>query len=702
MDVLTELVHDAPVVQRKVLAVRWVVLALLSGCALKVPDRRDGGARDADVVTDRDDLGAEVSPDVLDVVDAPDVLDVGEGDRGGDVTDVDDLARGEASVDADVIEDAGPRCDAGQTLCDGRCVDTSSDPAHCGGCGMACVAPGGGSVVCGDGGACVPRCPSGQALVGGACLFDSPPRPLGPLSTSLSTGRRPVFRWGAAPRTTHTCIELCADRACARALRDPEVVRNATDDAGGPRVVRFQPSAPVLAAVGTPRVVYWRLYGCNDMGAAVTVRSATWQLYLPRTTNTHEENLTTVSAWGVATDFNGDGLGDIAVSAIPEGRLEGGRVYVHPGRLEETVAPALVLAPPRNPEGAFYENYGETVTSVGDLDGDGFGDLAVAACNTTNAAVSGLFLYRGRADVFAPSAPWEPWRTITDGMLAGVGCSAIAAAGDVDGDGHGDILAVHRRGELRLLRWSDLDRFMASSVFTPNDSVGTGAAGVGDLDDDGLGEFVVSRPALGQVHVYRGDATFPRSTAPWQAFPGGDGGVGRPTTEMFGNVLAAAGDHDGDGRPDVVIAETTRNAFSVWSWTPAARSFTRINERMRTGSGWGRAVAANDIDGDGRSDVLVALADGVDIAYTGPRGNELLQPPATDGGSRTFLVRATVDANGDGLFDPMVSARFSNAAWIYYALTGTSRLQPRPIPVPATGGFGWWIAALRTRHRAVF
>jgi len=50
-------------------------------------------------------------------------------------------ATDDAAVD-DAGSDAGPvECDAIETDCGGTCVDTSTDPAHCGGCGVTC-APG--------------------------------------------------------------------------------------------------------------------------------------------------------------------------------------------------------------------------------------------------------------------------------------------------------------------------------------------------------------------------------------------------------------------------------------------------------------------------------------------------------------------------------------------------------------------------------
>jgi len=96
--------------------------------------------------------------------------------------------------DRPVPEEQPPACPAGRTLCNGACVDTGSDPAHCGACSNACGPGGtctGGSclgILCGrplalcNGacadlrsdpnhcGACGNVCPAGARCVGGACV----------------------------------------------------------------------------------------------------------------------------------------------------------------------------------------------------------------------------------------------------------------------------------------------------------------------------------------------------------------------------------------------------------------------------------------------------------------------------------------------------------------------------------------------------
>ena len=74
---------------------------------------------------------------------------------GGDDVVVPDVCAG-----ADCLE-----CAAHESVCDDACVDTATDPAHCGGCGVAC-----GSGESCEAGACVTECATGTVACGGACV----------------------------------------------------------------------------------------------------------------------------------------------------------------------------------------------------------------------------------------------------------------------------------------------------------------------------------------------------------------------------------------------------------------------------------------------------------------------------------------------------------------------------------------------------
>ena len=158
-----------------------------------------------------------------------------------------------------------------------------------------------------------------------------------PLSGSVSGSRQPVFSF--MPEDSAR-VDICYDRACAHVL---ETLDGHDGEA--------QPETPLPA--GT---FFWR---------AVTHKqaSATWQLIIP----SRESGLTTASA--TVPDYNGDGLADVAIGAPND---DDGSVPVFFGAFSgPDFTPDVTLT-----GGAAF---GRSVAAVGDLNGDGFVDLAVAS-----------------------------------------------------------------------------------------------------------------------------------------------------------------------------------------------------------------------------------------------------------------------------------------------------------------------------------
>ncbi len=131
-----------------------------------VIDVQDAGAMDAADVHEAgaSDAGDDVldvtdTPDAGNVIDAPDVPDVPVVDA-ADVLDVPTVDVPDVSDVPDVGVDVG--CGGGLTMCGGACVDTQTDDAHCGACGVGCT---GGTCTAG---ACV--CPMGRTLCAGRCV----------------------------------------------------------------------------------------------------------------------------------------------------------------------------------------------------------------------------------------------------------------------------------------------------------------------------------------------------------------------------------------------------------------------------------------------------------------------------------------------------------------------------------------------------
>jgi hypothetical protein len=245
------------------------------------------------------------------------------------------------------------------------------------------------------------------------------------------------------------------------------------------------------------------------------------------------------SSWGTTLDVNGDGFADVVVGA--PGVNNTGAAYVYLGGatgLATTPATTLIGPAGPGPPGLDY-GFGWS-ESAGDVNGDGFADLVAAAGNDGPDCV---YVYLGGVDGLADT----PVSTL---CLTGHSLLAphVESAGDVNGDGYADLVVSQGVGG------GDTGAFVflgsrTGLVMTPATAFSVGSAAVdyvasaGDVNGDGFGDLVVavageSVPCC--FYIYLGSATGLAGT-PATTLPGSDWGV------------ASAGDVNGDGYADVLV-----------------------------------------------------------------------------------------------------------------------------------------------------
>lgn len=547
-----------------------------------------------------------------------------------------------------------PACDPGNTCHLAMCVDAYVDPSS-----LHVYVPdtidGGTSM---DGNPSIDGGATDTSVDGGTeVAFDvgpiAPPRPIRPLSGSAYTAVTPIFDWELTSETDGAHLQVCADRACTSVLED-RMVDGSTVISNGDY---------------HGRVVFWRIAG-RWHGSTSPTFGPVWQLELGRTPMAMFST-TRDTSWMTSLDVNGDGRADLAVGA--PGLSVAGHVDIYLGSTSGLPAtPSTTLA---DPGASALDFFGASVVSAGDLDGDGFGDLAVAApASAPN--VGHVYVYFGSESGVAS----VPDVTLTDSDPNGRFGSSLAAVNDTSGRGYAD-LAVGASGQNSGT--GSVSIFYGGSTFSTTPGVvlnGTDVGGAfgsavagGDWDGDTFGDLAVgARNASGggKVYVYRGSTTgIDRPGVTTLLAPDGAG-------SNFGRSVACAGDVNADGRAELVVgadgvASSAGRAYVYRGQAPFAPvPMTTLTSASGMGSQFGWTVAsAGDVDGDAFDDVLVGSQGstvGDACLYRGTMSGldgTPIHVAAAGGGFSSFVssVAGMGDVNGDMLADFAVGTSSASA-----------------------------------------
>src|SRR5262245_1264478 len=383
---------------------------------------------------------------------------------------------------------------------------------------------------------------------------------------------------------------------------------------------------------------------------------------------------------GTAGDVNGDGFDDIVVGA-PLDRSSGpirGAIWVIYGSASGLPVGAngfgtLTGASKRQP-GTDPTGFGFTVITAGDVDGDGYADVAAGASgDDTFGADAGLVrVYRGGSTGLTGGEYWTLHGSAPGAFLG----AWLAPAGDVNGDGLPDLLV----GEANQVLIAQSSGTATPSMLPPIAVVSTqrGIATAGDLDGDGLSEVVIGDGAYtngeaseGRIAVFAGRGDGPEATPVWA-----------PETALdnpnFGWSVASAGDVNGDGIDDVLVGAPT---FVNGADADAGVALLYFGSSSGLGGiGWaafgsagdqlGIAVsAAGDVNGDGFADIVVgAHQSGVGLGkalvwYGHPTGPGVAPDVTLTGltaGSQFGAAVGWGDVNGDGYTDVVVGAPYDD------------------------------------------
>lgn len=314
-------------------------------------------------------------------------------------------------------------------------------------------------------------------------------------------------------------------------------------------------------------------------------------------------------------------------------------------------------------EGLLTEDrLGVAVGTLGDVNSDGYADILVGA----RYADVGALTDSGSVSVFSGANGAELIHLNGEGAGDWFGVS-VAGIGDINGDGVPDFIVgaqFAKRGNGQQTGaayvYSGANGAQLYRLFgdASDGRFGVSVAGGRDINGDGIPDFVVGAYTAGAAYIYSG----------------ANGGLIAKLTgtsgTWYGFTVAMLADVNGDGKGEIVVTAPQDGAGSVRVYSGATRALLYTLKGEKTGDWFGFAAAdGGDLNGDQKSELLIGAREaspsghtnaGSVYVYEGKNGTLLRRLDGTnDRDAFGTSVAAVGDMNRDGVNDIVVGARFA-------------------------------------------
>ena len=396
-----------------------------------------------------------------------------------------------------------------------------------------------------------------------------------------------------------------------------------------------------------------------------------------------------------AGDINGDGIDDLIIGAYgasPNGDLSG-QSYVVFGN-STGFSQTLDLSTLNGTNGfaingiAAYDYSGISISSAGDINGDGIDDLIIGAYGASpNGDLSGQsYVVFGNSTGFSPTLNLSTLNGTSGFILNGIAAgdqsgNSVSSAGDVNGDGIDDLIIGARAADpngdysgqsyvvfgnstgfsatLNLSTLNGTNGFAINGI-AAGDQSGYSVSSAGDVNGDGIDDLIIGArggSSSGQSYVVFGNSTGFSPTLNLSTLNGTNGFAinGIAAGDQSGYSVSSAGDVNGDGIDDLIIGAYGASPNGSYS----GQSYVVFGNR----------AAVLDLNGTNGS--------GIDFSttFTGTPAS-IVDSDFTLTDNNATLAGATIAITNllDGTAESLAATATGNITASYNATTGTLTL----------------------------